>query len=137
MHPGARRVADTCLLLRSRRLARVLTRTYLDHMAHHGLSVAQFTLLAAVGSAPGARAADLAPALDLEKSTLSRELAALVTEGLVEVRALDGRSQGLFLTDVGTARLDAALPSWEAAQDAVEHALGGLAVALRERFPAP
>lgn len=113
-----------------------MTRTYVEHMHAHGLSVAQFTLLAAVGADPGARAADLAPGLDLEKSTISRELAPLVEGGLIAVRALDGRSQGLFLTDSGGARLDAAMPSWEAAQVAVERELGGLADALRERFPA-
>ena len=103
-------------------------------MAHHGLNVAQFTLLAAIGTAPGARAVDLSPALDLEKSTLSRELATLVRDGLVEVRPLDGRSQGYALTAAGADRLDEALPSWEAAQALARHELGPLADALIDHF---
>ena len=136
LHTGARHIAASCLLMRSRRLARVLTRTYLDHMSEVGLTVGQFTLLTAVGCTPGARAADLAPGLDLEKSTLSRELAPMVADGLIEVRALDGRSQGLFLTEAGAARLDAAIPAWEAAQAAVAQDLGALGQELRTRFPA-
>jgi DNA-binding MarR family transcriptional regulator len=134
MNLTARRIAAECLLLRSRRMARVTTRIYLDHMHAHGLSVAQFTLLTAIGSHPGARAVDLSPALDLEKSTLSRELAPLLAAGLLEARPIDKRSTGLFLTDAGAARLEAALPSWEAAQAEARAALGPLAPDLLELF---
>lgn len=135
MTPTARHIAGSCLLMRTRRLARVITRTYVDRMAHHGLTVAQFSLLVAVGANPGARAADLAPALDLEKSTLSRELAPLLADGLLRAEARDGRSQGLFLTDAGAARLEAARPDWEASQLAAREALGPIADELVARFP--
>lgn len=136
MNSTARHIAGTCLLMRTRRLARVITRAYVDRMAHHGLTVAQFSLLTAVGANPGARAADLAPSLDLEKSTLSRELAPLLSEGLLRTAPRDGRSHGLHLTAAGANRLEAALPDWEAAQATARAALGPMADELLARFPA-
>lgn len=136
MNATAARIASSCLLLRSRRLSRVITRIYVEAMGHHGLTVAQFTLLAAIGSAPGARAADLAPALDLEKSTLSRELTRLLEEGLVATEDAGGRSLALHITPAGERRLEAALPSWEAAQVEAARALGPLAEGLMAHFSA-
>jgi len=134
MTAAAHKISAECLLMRTRRMARVTTRIYLAHMHQHGLSVAQFTLLTAIGTHPGARAVDLAPALDLEKSTLSRELAPLLALGLLESRPSDQRSVALFLTDAGAARLEAALPSWEAAQAEARAALGPLAPDLLAHF---
>ncbi len=134
MNPTARHIADRCLLLRTRRLARVVTRVYVDAMAHHGLSVGQFSVLVAVGTAPGARAADLSGGLDLERSTLSRELAALLSEGLITSTPVDGRSQALHLTEAGAARIAAAQSSWERAQADAAALLGPLAPALLDHF---
>lgn len=135
MKDTAHHIADQCLLMRTRRLARVATRTYAEQMSHLGLSVGQFSLLVAVGTQPGARAADVATALDLERSTLSRELAALVAAGLVRTEPVDGRSQALHLTVAGQSRLDAALPSWERAQQATRALLGDLAGSLLAQYP--
>jgi DNA-binding MarR family transcriptional regulator len=114
----------------------VVTRLYIERMERVGLSVAQFTLLAAIGSNPGVRAADLAPALDLEKSTVSRELAALTAEGHVLIEPLGGRSQGLSLSETGAAVLAEAFPAWEEAQAAARQTLGELGDALLTYFPA-
>jgi len=135
MNDAAQHIADRCLLMRARRLARVATRTYLDEMSHLGLSVGQFSVLVAVGTQPGVRAADLVGALDLERSTLSRELAALVADGLVRTERVDGRSQALHLTDAGAGRLNAALPAWERAQQTTRAMLGDLANGLLAQFP--
>jgi DNA-binding MarR family transcriptional regulator len=134
MSTTARHIAARCLLMRARRLARVTTRTYVEEMAAHGLSVGQFSLMVAIGTAPGVRAADLSAALDLERSTVSRELALLLREGLVQSEPVDGRSQALRLTDEGARRLDDALPAWERAQAAAEVQLGPLARLLLEEF---
>lgn len=137
MDPVAAHIANQCLLLRTRRLSRILTKIYVEKMGHHGLSVGQFSVLAAVGSQSGARATDIAPAIDLDRSTMSRELSGLLEGGLVESRPLDGRSQGLWLTDAGASRLREALPSWEAAQLEALEALGPVAGPLIDRFAGP
>lgn len=131
---AAHQIAARCLLMRSRRLSRLVTRLYLERMQAVDLNVAQFTLLAAIGTQPGARATDLVPALDLEKSTVSRELGSLLAEGMVEAEAVGGRSLGLRLTDAGRQRLEEALPAWEEAQAAAERELGALGPALLAFF---
>jgi DNA-binding MarR family transcriptional regulator len=134
MHATAQRIADQCLLMRTRRLARATTRIYLAHMGPLGLSVGQFTLLTAIGNHPGIRAADLGPALDMDTSTVSRELAALIQTGLVVAERLDGRSQSLRLSPEGSERLSKAEPAWERAQAEAAAALGPLAGSLLEHY---
>jgi DNA-binding MarR family transcriptional regulator len=134
MNPTAAHIAAHCLLMRTRRLSRLTTRLYVDQMAHLGLSVGQFSVLTAVGCAPGVRAADLVHALDLERSTLSRELAGLVNRGLVHSEPVDGRSQALALTPAGEALLADARPHWERAQAEAAEALGPIGDLLLERF---
>jgi DNA-binding MarR family transcriptional regulator len=130
----ATRVAGACLLMRTRRLSRILTRIYVEHLGAFGLSVSEYTLLAAIGANPGARATDLSSALDLEKSTLSRELKRLSEDDLIEVTSAEGRAQALALTGAGAARLAEAMPAWEAAQAAAIAELGPLADALLGHF---
>lgn len=127
-------VASDCLLLRSRRLARLVTRIYAEELAPHGLDVGPFTLLAALSVKPGARSADLSALLDLERSAVSRELAHLVREGLVVAEPIDGRSASLRPTPAGRARFEAALPAWERAQERAHALLGDVAPALKALF---
>ena len=136
----ARRVAKTCLLMRTRRLSRILTRDYIDHIgAEDGtldLSIAQFTLLAAIESSPGLRAADLVEHLDLEKSTVSRELQSMVRDGWITTARGHGRAQLLYATAAGRARFLEAIPRWEAAQRQALDELGPLAEHLLAHFAA-
>jgi len=69
-----RLIASECLSVRVRRLGRVITRIYDAALAKHGVSAAQLNLLAAIAAGDGARPGDLTRLLDLEKSTLSRDL---------------------------------------------------------------
>jgi DNA-binding MarR family transcriptional regulator len=133
-HPIAVRVASGCLLMRTRRLSRILTRIYMEHMRAVDMSVSQYTLLAAIGANPGVCASDLSTALDIEKSTLSRELGSISRNGWVRVVATEGRTQALALTDDGAARLSAAMTAWEAAQAAAVIELGPLAAHLLGHF---
>jgi DNA-binding MarR family transcriptional regulator len=135
--PIAVRVASGCLLMRTRRLSRILTRIYVEHMRAVDMSVSQYTLLAAIGANPGARASDLSAALDIEKSTLSRELVSITRNGWVRVVATEGRAQALALTDDGASRLSAAMTAWEAAQGAAVIELGPLAAQLIGHFADP
>ena len=68
------RIALECLAIRVRRLGRVVSRIYDTALAPYGISIAQVNLLAAIAVARGARSTDLTQILDVEKSTLSRDL---------------------------------------------------------------
>ena len=82
-----RLIATECLSVRVRRLDRVITRMYDAALARHGLTTAQMNLLAAIAATGGARAADLTRVLEVEKSTLSRDLKRMEQLGWVRARA--------------------------------------------------
>ncbi|HEY4769754.1 MAG TPA: MarR family transcriptional regulator, partial [Myxococcales bacterium] len=67
-------MASECLAVRVRRLGRVITRVYDAALAPHGVTIAQLNLLTAIVAADGPRPTDLVRILDVEKSTLSRDL---------------------------------------------------------------
>nr|WP_164395380.1 MarR family winged helix-turn-helix transcriptional regulator [Streptomyces harenosi] len=70
---------------------------------HPELSLVSYTLLGHLEERGGCRATDLAAHYALDKSTVSRQVAALERAGLVERRldAEDHRVQVLYLTEAG------------------------------------
>lgn len=120
-----------CLFTTGRRLSRLLTQAYERQLAPSGLKATQFSLLAALVplEAKGASVAQLARGLDLEASTLSRNLKPLLRAGLLAmVRGTDGRQRRVSLTAAGRERYEAAVPLWRKAQARVREALGGKAL---------
>ena len=71
---------------------------------HPELSLVSYTLLGHLEEQSGCRATDLAAHYALDKSTVSRQVAALERAGLVERRMdpEDHRVQVLYLTEAGT-----------------------------------
>ncbi|WP_236517606.1 MarR family winged helix-turn-helix transcriptional regulator [Sandaracinus amylolyticus] len=136
--PIARRIRDECLASPLRRLSRVVNAIYDEALRPIGLTVAQLNLLAAIaGLDEDATAARIARALEIEKSTLSRDLARLEAGGLVRRRE-GGREKRLELTARGAKLLEAAVPAWERAQARAAAALPSLpllARTLREEEP--
>jgi DNA-binding MarR family transcriptional regulator len=112
---AARTISQECLAIRARRLQRGITRIYDGALRAHGLSVAQLGILVVVALKGQVQPKVLCQILDLEKSTLSRNVALMVTKGWVEAEAA-GRSQILRLTQSGAALLARARPAWEGAQ---------------------
>jgi len=91
-------------------------------MQGSGLSIAQFGLLAQVAAAPDDTLGALAERTGLDQSTLSRNLRALETAGLVEIAIAenDQRRRAVWLTEQGARKLEAAIPVWRSAHDALE-----------------
>ncbi len=112
---AARIIAGQCLAIRARRLERGLTRIYDRALRPHGLSAAQLGVLVAVTLAGDVQPKRLGEILDLEKSTLSRNVARMVSNGWIEVQR-SGRTQRLRLTPDGVATLARARPAWQRAQ---------------------
>lgn len=121
-------IASGCLAVRMRVLHRRFTRLYDDALRPHGLRVGQLNLLVAISR--GLRqAAQLSHHLDMDPSTLSRDLEPLKREGwLKAVPGTDRRSKELELTSTGTELLEAVLPAWREAQRQAEDLLGPQAV---------
>ncbi len=113
-----------CTCARLRKLARRLTRVYDAHLAAEGIKVTQYSLLA--NAARGERTlSEFAAELDMDRSTLSRNLAPLAAQGWVEIEVgADPRSRNVSVTAKGRKKLQAVLPLWRKAQCEVETLLG-------------
>ena len=108
-----------------RRAARALTQLYDDAMAPSGLRVTQFSLLRTLSRAGPRRISDLAEALLLDRTALSRNLDPLAARGLVKIiRGADARTREVEITTAGAAALAAALPYWKKTQRKVGRELG-------------
>ena len=114
-----------CTVYRLRMAARRATRLYDRNLAPCGLGIAQFGLLQTLSMTGGGTVTSVAAALDMDRTTMTRNLTPLVREGLVELRAgADKRSRDVVLTTAGKLKLKEALPLWRAAQAAMRTSLG-------------
>ena len=133
---------DTCMCHKARMAARVVTRAYDDALRPTGLRATQVSVLAAVGARGALSIKSLADALQMERSTLTRNLRPLEKKGYVELAPERRyRSRVLTLTSAGRAALVRALPLWEGAQRKLKGRVGqhrwptvqdGLSILTRE-----
>jgi DNA-binding MarR family transcriptional regulator len=113
----AETTSAACLATRVRQLSRIITRLYDDAMRPLGITASQYTLLAQLASRDGITAVEIGHELDIEKSTLSRNLKRLLALGLIIMDPPAGRrGRGLHLTSKGQAVLQDAYPVWQGAQ---------------------
>jgi DNA-binding MarR family transcriptional regulator len=121
----AAQIASQCLGLRVRRLGRLVTRIYDAVLAGDGITIAQLNLLAAIALAGPARPTDLVGLLDLEKSTLSRDLKGMERLGWISgAPAPAGRGRLVAITPAGSRLLAKVRPAWEKAQATAMAELG-------------
>ena len=82
-----------------------------------GITASQFTLLTQLAQQDGITAVEIGHSLDIEKSTLSRNLKRLLALGHLTMDPPAGRrGRGLHLTPKGEAVIKQAYPVWMAAQ---------------------
>lgn len=113
----AEATAGTCLATRVRQLSRIVTRVYDDVLRPLGITASQYTLLAQLAARDGITAVEIGTELDIEKSTLSRNLKRLLALGHIIMDPPAGRrGRGLHLTPKGIAVLKDAYPIWQGAQ---------------------
>lgn len=118
-------IARECIAVRVRMLNRYVTGVCDAGLRGHDVSVAQVNILVAVGHTGPVPPTDLAAALVLEKSTLSRDVVALLGRGwLRKVAGADKRSHRLELTPAGRDKVASILPAWRAAQAELRARLG-------------
>ena len=121
----AEATAATCLATRVRQLSRIITRVYDDAMRPLGITASQYTLLAQLASRDGITAVEIGFDLDIEKSTLSRNLKRLLALGhLVMDPPAGRRGRGLHLTPKGQAVRKDAYPIWQEAQKRATAVMG-------------
>ncbi len=138
------RAADTiardCLAVRLRLLNRVVSKLYDDALRPLGLKVSQLNILVVTARLGLARAARVCDLLQLDPSTLSRNVERMRAKGWLEiVPGADARTQPFRLTAQGRQLLERALPAWETAQREATDLLGAAGTALlrRQRMGSP
>ena len=118
--------AGDSVLMRARLLSKAITAIYDDELRPLEISSAQFALLSAICRIEPVTRAEIARLQHLNRSTLTRDLKAILSEGWVEeVREnADGRSRPVALTRLGRELILNAQPGWAAAQAQAEALLG-------------
>jgi DNA-binding MarR family transcriptional regulator len=86
---------------------RAIFADFADTVGESGISPGLFGILVVIGENPGLTQQALANAAHLDRSTVVTVIDKLEDRGLVERRAADRRSNGLFLADKGAALLRA------------------------------
>ncbi len=121
----AETTATSCIATRVRQLSRIVTRVYDDAMRPLGITGSQFTLLTQLASRDGITAVEIGYELDIEKSTLSRNLKRMLALGLIIMDPPAGRrGRGLHLTPKGSGVIQSAYPVWLAAQQKAVAVMG-------------
>ncbi len=122
---GAREIAQGCIANRMRRADRAVMQYYDTALRPFGLRMTQFTLLVALRLKEPVTIQDLAKALVMDRTTLTRNLAALTRQALVRIEpGEDRRTRVVELTAAGHAALARAFPEWRKAQARVRRKLG-------------
>lgn len=120
-----RKAADTCTARNLRATTRAISGLFDEAMRPTGIRISQFGLLVALALAEEANVSRLAGLLDLDRTTMTRNLAPLERQGFVaSASGDDARNRQLHLTEKGRATLAKALPIWERVQARVVGGLG-------------
>src|SRR5437667_10372908 len=110
-------IARTCIAVRLRLLNRVVTNFYDDALRPLGLKVSQLNILIVTARLGLARPAQVCDILQLDTSTLSRNVERMRAHGWLEVVPdEDARTQPFRLTTQGKHLIAKPVPAWEAAQ---------------------
>jgi DNA-binding MarR family transcriptional regulator len=128
-------VVRDCIATRLRMANRVITKVYDDALRPLGLKVTQLSMLVVAEDRGFIRQSEVGAELQLDDSTLSRNLERMRANGwLEEVSADDARVHSYRLTEAGKALLDKALPAWRKAQTEGKRLLGDAGVQVLRRF---
>ena len=127
----AETMAHECLAVRMRLLNRVITSIYDDAFRPLGVKTSQMNILVAAKRAGLARPGEICHALQLDTSTLSRNVERMKAKGWLEVVPdEDARAQPFRLTAKGNKLLERAKPAWQQAQRKATELLGDDAIDL-------
>jgi DNA-binding MarR family transcriptional regulator len=127
-------IAKTCIAVRLRLLNRVVTNFYDDALRPLGLKISQLNILTVTAKLGLARPTQICEILQLDTSTLSRNVERMRAHGWLEVVAEeDARAQPFRLSVKGKRLIEEAVPAWEQAQRQAAELLGDEGIALLDK----
>jgi DNA-binding MarR family transcriptional regulator len=130
MTEQTRQVGRKCIGFRVRMLNRMITAIYDDALGRVGLKASQFNLLVATVNREETRQAELAKYLEMDQSTLSRNVERMSAKGWLRLEpGEDRRSHVIKVTDKGLGLIRKGFPAWQKAQEEVNRRLGADSVA--------
>ncbi len=113
------------MAVRARLISRALTSLYDGALDSHGLTIAQVNLLAALGKVGPCPPSKLGEVLQLDRSTVSRNLNLLLKHGLIETVSSDAKGiREVALSRAGQAKIESVMPEWRQAQRQAAQLLG-------------
>jgi DNA-binding MarR family transcriptional regulator len=114
-----------CTCYRLRQAGRLVSRLYDQSLAPLGINIGQFGLLATLSAMSGASVMRVANVLQMDRTTLTRNLSPLERLGYISAGSRSGmRVRALSLTKRGKDLLKTAKPLWKNAQDGLVKNLG-------------
>ena len=114
-----------CTNFKLRQLTRCVTQLYDAQVSGAGLKTTQYSLLSHVLKLGPIRPGDLAQAMTMDASTLTRNLKPLIAAGWLELSdGPDGRTRSVAITEAGREKRAEAQRHWRAAQDRLNRRLG-------------
>ena len=118
-------IAKTCIAGRLRLINRVVTKIYDDALRPFGVKISQGNILILTGKMGVASPVKVCEYLQLDISTLSRNVELMRKKGwLEEVAGEDARSHPFRLTKEGKRLIDKVIPAWDKAQAEAKELLG-------------
>ena len=115
---------DLCMVLNTRMAARSVTRRVDRRLRPYGVTGAQFTILGSLYNHPGRSVTEMAEAIAMDRTTLSRNLDLLVRKGLVATASSDkGNVRIGAVTEAGRAIIAELTPEWRKVQAELRAAL--------------
>jgi DNA-binding MarR family transcriptional regulator len=114
-----------CTNFKLRQLVRRVSQHYDAEVGKAGLKTTQYSLLSHVLRLGPIRPGDLADAMTMDASTLTRNLKPMLAAGWLQMSAGDdGRSRLVHITDAGRAKRAEAQRHWKTAQEGLNQMLG-------------
>ena len=119
-------MAQTCVLMRTRLISRVITAIHDEELRPFGIKSSQFVLLVVISEMEPATRAEIGRYHHQDRSTLTRNLKVILSEGWAEEiqNEARGRARPIVLTKAGTDLLRKAAPAWRVAQGQAKALLG-------------
>ncbi len=119
-----------CLAMRFRRLGRLMSNQYNEHLKHYGIDISLLNILFVIAGTPGIHQSEIGKRLILERSSLSRNLQKLRKLGLIDTTKVEGyKSLSLHLTKKGKTKVESMHEDWHDIQFQIEDKVG---IAVRD-----
>lgn len=118
-------IKSVCACIMLRRAASAVTEMYDESLRKFGISLNQYSIMINLSRIGVATTTELADRIGLERSTLVRNLKAIIAQGYIEnISDEKKRDNRLQVTEAGRELLRQAAPKWQAAQDKIIDRLG-------------